>query len=100
MVHTVGPVWRGGGHGEAGLLASCYRNSLGLAVDHGVGSIAFPAISTGVYGYPLESATMIAVAETTRFLEGNETMERVIFACFSRAAYDAYTAALAEKPGA
>ena len=98
-MHTVGPIWRGGTQGEAGLLARCYRNSLALAVEHGAGSIAFPAVSTGVYGYPLEPATTIAVAETVRFLEGDQTLERVIFACFSRAAYDAYNAALKDATG-
>ena len=94
VVHTVGPVWRGGGGGEAELLARCYRSSLALAERHGAQSIAFPAISTGVYGYPLEPATKIAVAETKRFLEQNESMERVIFVCFSRTTYDVYLAVL------
>ena len=99
VVHTAGPIWHGGGQGEAVFLASCYRSSLALAVVRGARSIAFPAISTGVYGYPLEPATRIAVAETTRFLEENKSMERVIFACFSTAAYDAYMVALNDVPG-
>lgn len=86
VIHTVGPVWRGGGEGEPELLAACYRNALELAVRHGVGSIAFPAISTGVYGYPLEAATGIAVA-TVR--GATERPTRVIFCCF-----DERTAAL------
>src|SRR2546430_3770698 len=63
VIHTVGPVWRGGGYGEPDLLARCYRNSLALAAAHGVRTIAFPAISTGIYGYPLEAATRIAITE-------------------------------------
>ena len=99
VVHTAGPIWRGGSQGEAVLLASCYRSSLALAVERGARPIAFPAISTGVYGYPLEPATRIAVAETTRFLKENESVERVIFSCFSTAAYDAYMVALNDVPG-
>jgi len=82
VIHTVGPVWRGGSAGEAELLASCYRASLGLAVDHGLRSIAFPAISTGAYRFPPERAAKIAVDETHRFLLADATMERVIFISF------------------
>lgn len=82
VIHTVGPVWRGGGHGEPELLASCYRNSLALAVEHGVHTIAFPAISCGVYGYPLDEAAQIAVGETQRFIEQHPSIERVLFVCF------------------
>ncbi len=89
IIHTVGPVWRGGGHDEEALLAGCYRASLTLAVDHDLRSIAFPAISTGVYGFPRERACIIALDETHRFLLGNETLERVIFVSF-----DAETASL------
>ncbi len=89
VIHTVGPVWRGGGNDEEALLARCYRSSLTLAVDHDLRSIAFPAISTGVYGFPRERACAIALDETHRFLLGNETLERVIFVSF-----DAETAAL------
>jgi len=94
VIHTVGPVWRGGDHGEDALLASCYRNSLALAVEHGIRSIAFPAISTGVYGFPLGQATRIAVAEVRRFLEQAETIEQVVFVCFGRRAYETYVAVM------
>ncbi len=100
VIHTVGPVWRGGSGGEATLLAACYWNSLALARDHGVKSIAFPAISCGVYGYPLEKATALAVAETSAFLRANPSLECVIFACFGKAALDAYCRSLsAESAG-
>ncbi len=95
VIHTVGPVWHGGTRGEPGLLAACYRNSLALAVAHGVRSIAFPAISCGVYGYPIDQATAIAVRETTAFLAGEASIEQVIFAAFGRAVLAAYAAALA-----
>lgn len=96
VIHTVGPVWRGGGHGEDELLCRCYRSCLGLAARHGLRIIAFPSISTGAYGYPFERATDIALAETARFMGGNERPGRVIFVCFGRAAYDCYAAALAK----
>ena len=82
VIHTVGPVWEGGERGEAELLASCYRHGLALAERTGIRSIAFPAISTGAYGYPIAAATQIAVRETKRFVEGHALPERVIFACF------------------
>jgi O-acetyl-ADP-ribose deacetylase (regulator of RNase III) len=81
VIHTVGPVWQGGRAGEAGLLAACYRNSLALAETHGAASIAFPAISTGVYGYPKEAAAQIAV-ESVRAFEG-KSLREVMFCCFS-----------------
>jgi len=92
VIHAVGPVWHGGGVGEAAALASCYRSSLTLARDHGLSSIAFPAISTGVYGYPGEPAAAIAVATVGEVLAATPTIERVIFACFDKA-----TAALYRK---
>lgn len=95
VIHTVGPIWRGGRHGEPDLLAACYRNSLRLAVEHGIGSIAFPAISCGAYGYPLEAAVAIAVREVHCFLAAARAPERVVFACFGEAALGAYRRALA-----
>ena len=92
VIHTVGPVWHGGDRGEAELLASCYRSSLRLAAEHGVRSIAFPAISCGVYGYPVDAATRIAVREVSQF-EG--PVERAIFVCFGDEVCGAYEHALA-----
>ena len=82
VIHTVGPVWRGGGSGEAELLASCYRSSLALAAEHGLSTLAFPAISCGVYGYPLDEAAGIAVREVAAFLAGHPEMRRVLLVCF------------------
>lgn len=96
VIHTVGPVWHGGKRGEAELLANCYRNSLRLAVEHRVRTIAFPAISTGVYGYPVEKAARIAVREVARFLQQDDTLCEVILVAFvpevSRALWDAVAA--------
>lgn len=82
VIHTVGPVWRDGRHGEPELLASCYRASLALAAEHGIRTIAFPAISCGVYGYPLEEAVTIAVRESAEGLARHDTLEKITFACF------------------
>lgn len=94
VIHTVGPVWHGGTRGEPDLLASCYRFSLRLAVDHHLRRIAFPAISCGVYGYPLEAAAQIAVRECAAFLAETEGLELIIFACFDRHMLDLYQAEL------
>lgn len=83
VIHTVGPVWHGGARGEPELLASCYLRSLELAASHGIRSIAFPGISTGVYGYPVASAAAIAVATAREFDSRQSCVEQLIFCCFS-----------------
>ena len=94
VIHTVGPVWHGGAHGEPELLASCYRNSLALAEKNGLRSIAFPAISTGIYGYPKEPATEIAVREVQA---RSGALERVVFCCFDAATAALYRAVIARS---
>lgn len=83
VIHTVGPVWHGGGNGEPELLASCYRNVLTIAAEKKIRTVAFPAISCGVYGYPLDQACTIAMTEAAEFLAGSSFPEQVIFACFN-----------------
>lgn len=97
VIHTVGPIWAGGTHGEAELLRNCYRHSLQLAVDAGACSIAFPAISTGVYGYPIEAATTIAVETTLTFCSEHASLEEVIFCCFSERDLRIYQALLSSR---
>jgi O-acetyl-ADP-ribose deacetylase (regulator of RNase III) len=94
VIHTVGPVWHGGTQRENELLASCYRTSLQLAVEIGIHSIAFPAISTGAYGFPLERATAIAVSEVRSFLENNPSLEKVVFVCFGKYTHECYLKAV------
>lgn len=90
VIHTVGPVWHGGQNDEESVLASCYKNSLSLAKDNSIRTIAFPAVSTGVYGFPKNLAAMIAVSETRRFLESNSLPEKVIFVVFDDENYNIY----------
>ncbi len=96
VIHTVGPVWHGGDQGEAELLAACYRNSLALARRHEVRSIAFPAISCGVYGYPVDEAARIAVRETGRFLAAHDLPAQVLLVCFGAEVYRSYQEAYRE----
>ena len=90
VIHTVGPIWRGGNNNEDQLLASCYQNSLKAAVEIGAKTVAFPSISTGAYGFPLERATKIALTETKKFLEKDQSIEKVVFVCFGTQAFDTY----------
>jgi O-acetyl-ADP-ribose deacetylase len=94
VVHTVGPVWQGGNHQEDELLRNCYRNSLALARAHQLASIAFPAISTGAYGFPADLAAQIAVKSVSEFIAQSELPEKVVFVCFGQAAYDCYVGAV------
>jgi O-acetyl-ADP-ribose deacetylase (regulator of RNase III) len=95
VVHTVGPIWHGGGFGEDALLASCYRSCFALAELHGIKNIAFPSISTGAYGFPVERASRIAVREMSSFLEKNSSVE-VMAVCFNQKVYSCYIEALKE----
>jgi O-acetyl-ADP-ribose deacetylase (regulator of RNase III) len=94
VIHTVGPIWRGGNDNEDELLASCYQHSLALAVQHDVRTIAFPSISTGAYGFPVERASLIAVGEIASFLRQNSTIQQVIIVCFNDQAYECYSSAV------
>jgi len=96
IIHTVGPVWRGGTQGEPELLARCYRSCFSLVREYGLRTIAFPAISTGVYGYPKEEAARIAVRETRRALAENKNLATILFVCFNNATRLAYQKALAD----
>lgn len=100
VIHAVGPVYRGGGQGEAELLAGAYRASLELAAEHGARRVAFPAISTGAYGYPLEAAAGVALRTVVDFLQTHETIELVRFVLFGERAYRAFEAALRPLAGA
>lgn len=100
VIHTVGPIWRGGGQGEAEVLASCYRRSLELALDHGLRSIAFPAISTGAYGYPREAAAETAVATAAEFVAAAPgRLDRVIYCCFDHVSADHHRSRLEALSG-
>ncbi|HZV57468.1 MAG TPA: O-acetyl-ADP-ribose deacetylase [Sphingobium sp.] len=97
VIHTVGPVWRGGDQGEPALLASCYRASLDLAVAHGLRRLAFPAISTGIYGYPLAAAAQVAVSTVTPYVNAApDVLDEVLLVCFGADAAGAFRAALAQ----
>jgi O-acetyl-ADP-ribose deacetylase (regulator of RNase III) len=94
VIHTVGPVWHDGQHGEDDLLANCYRSCFALIVQHGIKTVAFPSISTGAYGFPMDRAARIAVRETKHFLERNQLMEQVRLVCFGVGAQQIYQAAV------
>ncbi len=96
VIHTVGPVWHDGNHGEDELLASCYRNCFALVERHGIKTVAFPSISTGAYGFPMDRAARIAVRETKLFLERNRSVGKVILVCFGESALEIYKTALDE----
>jgi O-acetyl-ADP-ribose deacetylase len=94
VIHTVGPVWRDGNHNEDELLASCYRSCFTLAEQHGIKTVAFPCISAGAYGFPMDRAARIAVRETKSFLELNSSVEKVVLVCFGASALEIYRVAL------
>ena len=96
VIHTVGPVWHGGRHGEEDLLASCYQSCFALAVQHGIRTIAFPSISTGAYGFPMDRASRIAVREAQRALERDKSIQKVLLVCFGRMACEVHLEALKE----
>jgi len=100
VIHAVGPVWHGGGRGEAEQLAGCYRSAIRLAGEHGLASLAFPAISTGIFGYPLDAATRIAVGTVRAAMADAPTLQRVIFCTFGDQATAAYERALADSSSA
>jgi O-acetyl-ADP-ribose deacetylase len=100
VIHTVGPVWQGGGQGEAQTLAACYRSSLALAATRGLRTVAFPAISCGAYGYPVDGAAAIAVGTVADFLVADSTPQQVHLVCFSKDVYDAYRKALRARNSA
>ena len=99
VIHTVGPVWRDGQSGEDELLASCYRSCFALADQHGLRTIAFPSISTGAYGFPINRAARIAVTECKKVLERNPSMEKVLLVCFGKQAFEIHSTAVRERVG-
>jgi O-acetyl-ADP-ribose deacetylase (regulator of RNase III) len=98
VIHTVGPVWRDGRQGEETLLAGCYRSCCALAEQHAVQTIAFPSISTGAYGFPMERAAEIAVAEVKAFLSRNQSVKQVVLVCFGKSAYEIHAKAVRKMP--
>ncbi len=99
VIHTVGPIWQDGRQGEPALLASCHRESLALAVAHGARTVAFPAISCGVYGYPVADAARVAVGAVADFLGEDTVLTQVVFACFGAGVTQAFGSALADRMG-
>lgn len=99
VIHTVGPIWRGGAHHEDELLASCYRSCFALVEQYGIRTVAFPSISTGAYGFPMERAARIAVREAKAFLERNTTVQKVLLVCFGQKAFEIHQQALREILG-
>jgi O-acetyl-ADP-ribose deacetylase (regulator of RNase III) len=99
VIHTVGPVWQGGSHGEADVLASCYRSALALARDYGLATIAFPAISTGVYGYPADAAAAVATRTVASVLADDRDLGEVIFCCYGAASAELHRQALEAVDG-
>jgi O-acetyl-ADP-ribose deacetylase (regulator of RNase III) len=99
VIHTVGPVWHDGHHGEDELLASCYRSCFALIVQHGIKTVAFPSISTGAYGFPMDRAARIAVREAKNFLDRNRSVEQVTLVCFGASALEIYKRVLTEICG-
>ena len=98
VIHTVGPVWNGGDHNEQELLASCYRNCFALAREHGFRTLAFPAISCGIYRFPVDLAVEIAMRETLAELSSSDNVEKIAFACFGDAVYETYLGAVRSVP--
>lgn len=98
IIHTVGPVWRGGDSDEPALLANCYRNSLRLAVENGIKTISFPSISTGVYGYPVEKASLTALKTVMEFLQSSDALDEVVFVLYDNQTYQGYENALNSSP--
>lgn len=99
VIHTVGPVWNGGQKSEAQKLANCYKNALQLAADHDCKTLAFPCISTGIYGYPIEEAARVAVETVSAFLSNSDRLDKVIFVCFDEANYAALKDQLKRQQG-
>jgi O-acetyl-ADP-ribose deacetylase (regulator of RNase III) len=99
VIHTVGPVWHAGQHGEDELLASCYRSCFALIVQHGIKTVAFPSVSTGAYGFPMDRAARIAVREAKNFLERDQSVEKVFLVCFGASALEIYQKVLTEICG-